>query len=318
MKRLLIAFILFFLFFISLIFFWRWSASPVDSDSNTPKIFVIEKGQGVKQIAKNLKNEGLIRNQVVFFLLTKRLGVDKRIEAGDYRLYPSMNAYEIAEELTHGTLDVWVTIPEGKRTEEVAEILEKNIPTYEDSWIQKLSSYEGYLFPDTYLIPKDANIDFIIEMLGNNFEKKYNTLDNTSTLSKEEVVILASLIEREARHAEDRPLISSVLHNRLSSGMALQVDATIQYAKGNPSDGWWTPVLQSEYRSLESNYNTYLYPGLPPGPIANPGLESLKAAISPSDTDYVYYITDKNGINRYASTISGHNANIKKYGLSSN
>src|SRR3989338_1807459 len=236
MKRLAIAFIIALLILLAAFVFWKAGTSPVNDKNNTPGIFVIERGQGVKAIAKNLKEQGFIKNQVVFFLLTKQLGLDKRIEAGDFRLYPSMNAYEIAEELTHGTLDVWVTIPEGKRTEEVAEILEKNIPTYEDSWIQKLSSYEGYLFPDTYLIPKDANIDFIIEMLGNNFEKKYNTLDNTSTLSKEEVVILASLIEREARHAQDRPLISSVLHNRLSSGMALQVDATIQYAKGNPDD----------------------------------------------------------------------------------
>ena len=315
MKRLLTAFIIFVLLFISLVFFWRWSTFPVDIKNNTPKIFVIEKGQGVKQIAKNLKNEGLIRNQVVFFLLTKRLGVDKRIEAGDYRLFPSMNAYEIAEELTHGTLDVWITIPEGKRAEEIAEILEKNIPTYKDSWVKQLSDYEGYLFPDTYLIPKDANIDFIIDMLTDTFEKKYSTLDNSSALSKEEVVILASLIEREARHAQDRSLISSVLHNRLSEGMALQVDATIQYAKGNAKDGWWTKVLESEYKSLESDYNTYLYPGLPPTPIANPGLESLKAAISPKDTNYLYYITDKNGVNRYAETLSEHNANIRKYGL---
>ena len=315
MKRLAIAFIILFLLFLSSVMFWKIGTSPVNPGNETPKIFVIEKGEGVKPIAKNLKDQGLIKNQVIFFLLTKRLGLDKRIEAGDYRLYPSMNAYEIAEELTHGTLDVWVTIPEGKRAEEIAEILEKNIPTYKDGWIDLLSQNEGYLFPDTYLVPKDADIDFIVDMMTGNFERKYDTLKVSDNLSKDEVVILASLIEREARHAQDRPLISGVLQNRLNEGMALQVDATIQYAKGDAKEGWWTPVTQNEYRSVVSDYNTYLYPGLPPGPIANPGLESLKAAINPSETDYLYYLTDKDGINRYAETLSEHNENIKKYGL---
>ncbi|KKR71081.1 MAG: hypothetical protein UU15_C0060G0006 [Candidatus Levybacteria bacterium GW2011_GWC2_40_7] len=172
MKRLAIAFIIALLILLAAFVFWKAGTSPVNDKNNTPGIFVIERGQGVKAIAKNLKEQGFIKNQIVFFLLTKRLGLDIRIEAGDYRLYPSMNAYEIAEELTHGTLDAWVTIPEGKRAEEVAEILKVKIPSYQDSWADELTNHEGYLFPDTYLIPKDADIDFIINMMTGNFEKR--------------------------------------------------------------------------------------------------------------------------------------------------
>src|SRR3990167_2526040 len=191
MKRLAIAFIISLLILLAAFVFWKAGTSPVNDKNNTPGIFLIERGQGVKAIAKNLKEQGFIKNQIVFFLLTKRLGLDIRIEAGDYRLYPSMNAYEIAEELTHGTLDAWVTIP-----------------SYQDSWADELTNHEGYLFPDTYLIPKDADIDFIINMMTGNFENKYKSLDNKGQLSKEDAVIIASLIEREAKHAEDRPLVS--------------------------------------------------------------------------------------------------------------
>lgn len=317
MKRLAIGLIIFILILLTAFYFWRVGTSSINAKDNTPVIFVIEKGQGVKAIAKNLKEQGFIRNQIVFFLLTKRLGLDTRIEAGDYRLYPSMNAYEIAEELTHGTLDAWVTIPEGKRAEEVAEILKMKIPSFEEGWQDVLSQHEGYLFPDTYLIPKDANIDFIVNMMTGNFENKYKSLDNKGKLSKEDAVIIASLIEREAKHSEDRPLVSSVIHNRLGIGMKLDIDATLQYALGfqGEGQGWWKKGLTSNDKLVNSDYNTYRLAGLPPEPISNPGLASLDAALNPRESDYLFYISDKNGINRYGKTLEEHNDNIEKYGL---
>lgn len=291
---------------------------PVNAKDNTPKIFVVEQGAGVREIANKLKSEGLIRDPIVFFLLTKRMGLDKEIQAGDFRLNPSMNLNEIIENLRHGTLDIWVTVPEGLRALEIDEILKKKMPTYEDSWRDELVKNEGYLFPDTYLIPRDADVNTVVLMFRNNFDKKYETLDTTGAqLTKNQIVTLASLIEREARHAEDRPRVSSVINNRLDIGMKLDIDASIQYALGyQPSEKrWWKRSLTNADKLLNSPYNTYRVSGLPPTPISNPGLASLKAAINPESTNYLYYITDKNGINRYAEDLEGHEANIEKYGL---
>ena len=297
---------------------WINGTSPANPNSNSPKIFVIEQGQGVRAIAKNLKDEGLIKDQVAFFLLTKKLGLDSKVQAGSFRLFPSMSAGEIANELTHGTLDIWVTIPEGERAGEIADVLEKNMPNYDPSWEVVLEENEGYLFPDTYLFPKDADIDVIVTTMKNNFEQKYKTLDTSkSDLTKAEIITLASLIEREARHAEDRPLVSSVIHNRLDEGMKLDIDATLQYILGYSPEQkrWWKEGLTNQDKLINSPYNTYRVAGLPPTPISNPGLASLEAAVNPASTAYFYYITDSSGKNRYAETFEDHEANIAKYGL---
>ena len=150
-----------------------------------------------------------------------------------------------------------------------------------------------------------------------NFDKKYATIAQSSKnmLSKNDIVIIASLIEREARFSEDRPLISSVLHNRLSIGMKLDIDATVQYALGYHEDkkNWWKKGLTLKDLEINSPFNTYTNPGLPPKPIANPGLASLQAALDPANTEYLYYISDKTGHNHYAKTLLEHNANIKRY-----
>ena len=192
------------------------------------------------------------------------------------------------------------------------------MPTYQDSWPAELVKNEGYLFPDTYLIPRDADINIIISMLRNTFNKRYSTLNTSGTkFSQPEIIAIASLIEREARHDEDRPLVAGVITNRLKLGMKLDLDATIQYALGYQSaeKRWWKRSLTNNDKLLNSPYNTYRVAGLPPTPISNPGLESLRAAINPANTSYLYYITDKNGINRYSEDLEGHNGNIQKYGL---
>ncbi|PIZ99199.1 MAG: endolytic transglycosylase MltG, partial [Candidatus Levybacteria bacterium CG_4_10_14_0_2_um_filter_35_8] len=218
-----------------------------------------------------------------------------------------------------GTLDIWVTIPEGKRTEEVAEILKKNIPTFQQSWIQSLITDEGYLFPDTYLIPKDATIDLISTMMKDNFQQKFDSAKNTkiTNLTDRETIIMASLVEREAKADIDRPMVASVIYNRISIDMKLDIDATLQYALGYQTDEkrWWKKELTSQDKTINSPYNTYTNPGLPPGPISNPGLASIKASLNPAKTDYLFYISDANGTNHYAKTMAEHNANIKKYGL---
>lgn len=295
-------------------FWWKNALSPVSIKDKTTKMFVIPKGSGIRAISNDLKEQGLIKDDIVFFLYVRKNGIDKKIQAGDFKLSPSMSSQQIAKALTIASKDVWITIPEGKRAEEVAEILKENIPTYDDTWVASLQEHEGYLFPDTYLIPRDATIDQIITLLKTTFDQKYSTINNNTDLSKAEIVTLASLIEREAITNEEKPMISGIIHNRLAENMPLQIDATIQYAKGNPG-AWWEPVSASEYRSVQSLYNTYLSQGLPPGPIGNPGLEALAAAANPANTDYFYYLHDGNQIIRYAETLEEHNNNIEKYGL---
>ncbi len=151
--------------------------------------------------------------------------------------------------------------------------------------------------------------------MKNNFDAKYATLENTSNRTPHEIVTIASLIEREARHAEDRPLVASVIVNRLEIGMALNIDATVQYILGYQQNekSWWKRNLTFADLEINSPYNTYTNPGLPPGPIANPGIAAIEAAVNPAETDYLYYLSDENGVNHYAETLEEHNQNKAKY-----
>ena len=177
MKRLVILLIVLILLAGGLVAWWKNSNMAADPANKTSQIFVVAKGEGVREIANSLKQKGLIRDPIVFFLQTKRLGLDKELEAGDFRLSPSMSLYDLIQNLTHGTLDIWTTIPEGMRAAEINEILKEKMPTYETSWRAELEKNEGYLFPDTYLIPRDADITMAINMLRNNFNSKYKTLN---------------------------------------------------------------------------------------------------------------------------------------------
>src|SRR3989344_9193291 len=213
------------------VLWWKNGNRAQDPTDKSSQIFVVARGDGVREIANSLKTKGLIKDPVIFFLQTKRLGLDKELEAGDFRLSPSMSLYDIIQNLTHGTLDIWVTIPEGLRTEEITDLLEKDIPSYKSGWRETLATREGYLFPDTYLIPRDTDINLVMSLLTNNFTDKYTAVNaGNSGLSQKEIVTIASLVEREAKFAQDRPLVASVILNRLNIGMKLDIDATVQYA----------------------------------------------------------------------------------------
>lgn len=317
MKKLQALIIIIILIGIGLYLYYKEGTLPVNKNDQSTKIFVITRGESLSNIAKNLANEGLIRNKIVFYLVVKKLGIERKIQAGDFRLSPSMDVYQIAKILTHGTLDIWVTLIEGMRKEEIAQIISSNFNIPEIEFI-KLAK-EGYLFPDTYLIPKDATVGSIINILENNFNKKFNKdlkeKAKLRNLSPEETIIIASLIEREAKFNEDRPLVASVILNRLKIGMKLDIDATIQYALGyQPKEKtWWKRNLTKEDLEIDSPYNTYKNPGLPPTPIANPGLDSIKAVINAPQTDYLYYLSDKKGRIHFAKTLEEHNENVRKY-----
>lgn len=298
-------------------FWWKISLTPVDPADKTPKIFVVKKGEGVREIARRLANEGLIRDQIVFFLLVKKMGIDQNLQAGDFRLNPAMDGRTIAQTLTRGMLDVWLTLLEGWRVEEIALKLAQELSLPEAQFLQY--AQEGYMFPDTYLIPKEATASAIVGILKDNFSKKF-TRDlkeeaRKSGLTEKEVIILASIIEKEASGEEDRGIIAGILLKRLKKGWPLQADATLQYALGyQPEERtWWKKNLTEADKKVKSPYNTYLNPGLPPGPISNPGLASIKAVIFPVDSDFWYYLHDTEGRVHFAKTIEEHEENINKY-----
>lgn len=317
MKRYLALLILVVVVALGTFLWWQHGLTAANPNGKTPQIFVVKKGEGVREIANNLKAAGLIKDPVVFFLLTKQQGLDKQIQAGDFRLNPSMNAQTVANNLTHGTLDIWTTLPEGLRADEIAALLKAKIPTYNDSWKATLEDNEGYLFPDTYLIPRDSDIKLVLALLKNNFQVKYDSVKDTKTtdLSEAQTIILASIIEREAMYAQDRPLVASVFINRLNIGMALGSDVTVQYALGYQADTktWWKKDLTADDLTIDSPYNTRKNPGIPPGPICNPGLSAIEAALNPAKTDYLYFFADTKGHLHFATTIADHNANIQKY-----
>ncbi len=313
MKKTSILFILIALIVVGFFIWWQNGNAAVSAKDTSSKVFVIPKGAAVRAIGNDLKEQGLIRDPVIYFLYIKKNGLEKSIQAGSYKLSPSMSLSEVVNTMLIGSIDIWITIPEGYRSEQIGEVLAENLETYDESWTQSLRNEEGFLFPDTYLVPKDADVETIINIMKNTFSSKLESegLDPARN-DISDIVTIASLIEREAITDEEKPMIAGVLYNRIGIGMALQVDATIQYAKGS-TGSWWEPVTLAEYRSVISNYNTYLNPGLPPGPIANPGIESIKAAANPAQNSYFYYIHDTSGQVHFAETLEGHNSNINRY-----
>lgn len=296
-------------------YWWITGSLPVNKDTITKSTFVVEKGEGTHDIANGLLAKGLIRNPLIFIFLVKQLGFDGKIQAGNYQLSPSDTPEEIAQAMIKGSQDIWITIPEGKRAAEIAEILQTKLTSYDATWKPTLIQNEGYLFPDTYSFPPDANLDEVITTLKDNFDKKYTqaSLNQTSNLSKEDGIILASIVEREGKSADDMKMIASVLENRLNIGMALQADATIQYTIGSTINWWPTPTAQN--LSINSPYNTYKNTGLPPTPISNPGLAAMTAVFHPANTNYFYYFTDGKGVTHYSRTLDDQNINISKFGL---
>lgn len=315
MRKLLVVIILALILFAGISLWWKNGISAVNPKDTAVKLFVIPKGAAVRVIGNELKSQGLIKDPVVFFLYIKQNGLDKGIQAGSYKLSPSMNLEKIMETLGHGTLDVWVTIPEGLRAEEIAKILSESVPSYKEEWKETLKQNEGYLFPDTYLIPKDADVENVISILRSNFIRKIGTIGLTpESPNLLRVLTIASLIERETKFAQDRPYVSSVIENRLSIGMALQIDATAQYAYGYnfQAKTWWKIPSEIDLK-INSPYNTYINTGLPPHPICNPGLDSIKAALLPAKSNYIYYINDSTGKLHFAENLTQHNKNIQKY-----
>jgi len=317
MKKLKIVSLIVILLLFGMYFMYVEGSLPVDKKNEGSTIFIIKKGEGLNSIIKRLAAEDLIRNKLVFYLIALQNGIEKRVQAGDFQLSKKMSAQEVAEMITHGKLDEWVTIIEGLRKEEVAQKLAQQFSFSEISFIEQAK--EGELFPDTYLIPKTATVDDIITLMQNNFQKKMAEARKEYPYEKRsdrEVLILASLVEREAKFADDRRMVASIILKRALADWPLQLDATVQYGLGYQRVGntWWKKNVTADDLKVDNTYNTYQRKGFPPAPICNPGLDSIKAALAADPTTpYWYYVNDDKGRIQVAKTLEEHNANIQKY-----
>lgn len=292
------------------------------SNDKTSQIFTIQKGESLNNLAEQLKKRNLIKNKLTFIIFAKLTSQAGKIQAGTFRLSPNLSVSEVLQAITGQPLALWVTLIEGLRVEEMAEQLSSkfNLPVsrtgFQSAKFMKLAK-EGYMFPDTYLFEPDVTEEQIVQKLTDNFDQKYSedlkSKIKASGLSTEEGIILASIVEREARTEEARTGVANILLKRYKIGMGLNADATIQYALGyQPLEkSWWKRHLTKEDLKINSPYNTYIHSGLPPSPICNPGLISLKAvANADSNTPYLYYYHDSKGRSFYAKTLEEHNQNV--------
>lgn len=319
MKRFLVTTIIILLALTGGALYYYEGSLPLNKNLKTEKVFVIPKGTPVNDIVIKLEKEDLIRNKLVFFLIIKQLGIENQIQAGSFRLSPSMSAKEIALGLTKGSSDIWITIIEGLRKEEIAQILssELGIPATE---IIK-SSEEGKLFPDTYLFPQEASVSTVLGVFERNynlrFDEKLRARARAKGLTENQVLTIASMVEREANSRENKRKVASIIYKRWLNDWPLQIDATVQYILGyqEDTDSWWKRNLTKADLSIDSPYNTYLHPGLPPGPISNPGIDAIEAVIDADENiPYWYYISNSDGSQMiYSKTLDEHNAAIDRH-----
>lgn len=297
--------ITFFLLLTGLILF-NVLLSPVNPLDKTIHTFVIEKGESVSSIATRLHSLGLIRSPLVFRLLLKKDQLATRLQAGTYSLSPSLSMSVLAKSLTKGFSDLRLTIPEGFRREQIASLLASTFSFSQTEFLENTQGKEGYLFPDTYFFSPSTDLQTVLDTFQSNFDEKVNRLSVTRN-----DVILASLVERETKTDTEKPLVAGILKKRLSAGWPLQLDATIQYFLGTP-ENWWPNTTLLD-RNRPSPYNTYLHLGLPPGPICNPGLSSLRAVLDSVDSPYWFYLHDREGVIHYATTSAEHTNNIARF-----
>ncbi len=308
-----------------------WCIYTSPSGQQTEQRFLrIRPGTGAWQIATQLHDAGVIRHPTLFVLYALLGRTAAALQAGEYAFQASMSPAEILTILRQGKVFRHVlTIPEGATLRDVAWlILRKELGDpqrlldlgHDKAFITSLGvqspALEGYLFPDTYHVPRDLPEQSLLTLMVRNFQKRYSadmaTRAQQLDLTQHEVVTLASLVEKEAQIDVERPLIAAVFHNRLRRGMRLQCDPTVIYALGERFDG----NLRKADLQIDSPYNTYRYAGLPPGPIANPGQRALEAAINPAAVDYLYFVATRDGGRHiFSKSLQEHNVAVRQQQL---
>jgi UPF0755 protein len=275
----------------------------------------IPRGSSLTQSAQILSDRGIIRSQLLFKAFAYLFGSERHVTAGEYYFPRKSNVFAIAMRLGTGDFLVdqaSVRIPEGATLEDIAGLLAKNVPDFDRlAFMRDARGKEGYLFPDTYYFMPGEGTDAILGAFANNFSKNIAKIQpQIDSFGKplSDVIIMASLLEREAPDTYDRRVIAGILWKRIKMGMPLQVDAVFPYIIGKNS----FDLTQSDLKT-NSPYNTYTNKGLPPGPIANPGLDAILAAVTPIETSYLYYLSDLNGNFHYSATYEQHLAFKNKY-----
>ncbi len=323
------------LFFLGIIVFVGWLfgyAETKGPDMKTPwAVVTIAHGSSAAHIGHLLGEAGLIHEDVRFLLLAKITGYSKKFEAGEFRLTTGLKPLQVMRQLSEAQpVQHPVTIPEGLRAEEIADIYAKGGWCNHDEFLhlvhdsrfiaslglENISNLEGYLFPDTYYLTRmSTNARSIITTMVRRFQSVWDELSQkgTGTLSKQDTVILASIVEKETADPSERPKIAAVFLNRLRLGMRLQSDPTVIYGI-EPFSGNLTKDDLQHY----TPYNTYMTPALPPGPICNPGKDSLRAVLHPDKDSYLYFVSKNDGSHQFSKTLAEHNRAVWKYQKSKN
>jgi UPF0755 protein len=300
-----------------------------------PLIFTVSDGESAGDIGAALESQGIIRSARLFEVLVALNGVGSDLEAGEYEFDHGMTAVEVVHRIAAGkTASRAITIPEGLRVEEIGQLLEANDVVTRDAFLSALGSagyqepflqqvtgdLQGFVFPARYEFGRQTTADQVVATMLHGFET--NVFDHLQLegqqMTLEQVVTLASIVEREAATAEERPIIASVFLNRLRLGIPLQADPTVQFAvAADPASveqyGYWKKELTLDDLKIDSPYNTYVNGGLPPGPIANPGLDSVLAVIRPATTNYLFFVAKDDGTHVFAETLEEHEANVDQY-----
>ncbi len=280
------------------------------------KVVTIESGQSLQQITSILYSQHIIYSPFFFRVHVIIQGGEKKVQAGDYLLDRREGPADLAYRLVHGQFHLETfkaTIPEGWNIFQIGDYLEKNLIDFnKKKFLALAKNKEGYLFPDTYFVSPTVKPDAVISLMQNNFNQKITSV-NWSTWQVDQfdlkkVIIIASILEEEARTTENRRIVAGILWKRLALGMPLQVDSTFSYINGKTSE-----QLTLDDLKIDSPYNTYLYKGLPPTPIGNPGLDAITSAITPIKTSYLYFLSSKSGVMYYAKTFDEHKRNKELY-----
>lgn len=294
---------------------------PVSSSTEGLVLIVPQQTDGF-DVASELKKLSLIRNESAFRLFMDIFAAGKSVVPGGYRLNPSMTSWAIVSKITDTPQFVWVVVAEGLRKEQIGELIGTKLgwtAAQEAEWNayrnDSAEYREGVYFPDTYLLPSDEPVSEVARRFIDNFNAKLAPhLDKftAKNIKWTTAVKIASLIERESGGDSDKALIAGIIWKRLDTDMRLEIDATLQYIKGNSEDGWWTRVVPAD-KYLDSPYNTYRNKGLPPGPISNPGLSSILAVLNPEETDCLFYLHSSDREIHCAETYEEHLENIDTY-----
>ena len=304
------------------------AAQPISFNSSEPVTIIIKQGMSANEIAALLRQQGLIKNTTLFRMYVHWEGFTNSLQAGEYTFTPDMNMQKMIAMLAKGEVSYsQITIPEGLTIEQVATLLEskqianaakfkaaaKNYQpfAYIDADARVGYKPEGFLFPDTYRVPRGIKeeelLQFMVSEFDRNFTPQMREKAKKQGLTIREVMILASLVEKEARVEKERPVIAGVFLNRIRQAMPLQSCATIQYILGYPK-----AELTIKDTEIPSPYNTYLNMGLPPGPIANAGAASIMAVLEPALTDYLYFVADNKGVHHFSKTYDEHLITIEQ------